>query len=146
MDDILQNPLLIMSHAIMIAQMIGSHIEDTSESEADTKKQYEFLNMTAFIQNHFGDKITVDDIAQAALVSKAKAGRLFQKYVRTFPNDYLNNYRLMKSAELLRDTHLSMTEISEYYGFQTPSYFTSCFRKSKSMTPREYRKWINLNP
>jgi len=139
MDDIIANPLLIMSRAIMIAQMMGNHIADCEESDHDTGEQMEFLNMTAFIQQHFSEKVSIQDIAAAGAVSRAKACRLFQKFVKTSPNEYLNNYRLMKSIELMRDTHLSMIEISEYCGFQTPSYFASVFRRSKGMTPRQFR-------
>jgi LacI family transcriptional regulator len=42
--------------------------------------------------------------------------------------------------ELLRGTKLSILEISELCGFNTPSYFTSVFRKNQGITPREFRQ------
>ena len=56
------------------------------------------------------------------------------------PVDYLNYYRVECSAELLRGTDESITEIALSCGFSDPGYFSRTFRRHKGCSPSEYRK------
>lgn len=140
MDMIKEDPLLIMMHAIHIVEMTGKQIVDQEKSESDLKDQMCFLEMTSYIENHYGERITLDILSKAGAVSRSKACDLFQQFVKDTPNHYLQSYRIEKSAQLLRDTNLSITEISAYCGFTTPSYYTSVFHSIKNMKPKDYRK------
>ena len=97
------------------------------------------LNMTEYIHNNYKEKITLDKIANAGAVCRSKGCRLFQQYVRMTPITYLTKYRLSKSTELLRDTELSITEISSLCGFQSTSYYISLFKRELGQTPLHYR-------
>ena len=141
---IVSRPLSVMSAAIRIVDMIGEHISDCPFEASDNHDHIVFLNMTAFVHDHYSEKISTDDIASSGLVSRTKSYQLFNRFVRMPPNKYLTNYRIAKSAELLRDTHLSISEISEICGFQTPSYFTSVFHQEKGLSPRDYRTTAKL--
>lgn len=54
--------------------------------------------------------------------------------------DYINFLRLNDSIILLKESDLSMEEISEKIGYGTVRTFQMQFRKKYDMTPREYRK------
>ena len=97
-------------------------------------------NMTSFIHEHFGSKISLEDIAEAGQVSKSTCIRLFHKYTGKSPIDFLNNYRLQMSAEKLVTTSEQITEIAYACGFGQPSYFNRLFLKEYNMTPNQYRK------
>ena len=53
--------------------------------------------------------------------------------------DYLVHYRINKSIQFLKNTHLSILEISQMCGFTSPSYYTSVFKKETGLTPKAYR-------
>ena len=109
-------------------------------SEKNNVTQMAFLNMTEYIQNNYGEKLTLDKIAGAGAVCRSKSCQLFRQYVRMSPVAYLTKYRLSKSAELLRDTELSVSEIASLCGFQSPSYYINLFKRETGQTPLNYRK------
>ena len=95
--------------------------------------------MIEFIEQHYAEKLSLPQIAEAGHVCESKCCRLFGKYVHKTPNTYLTYYRLGKAAELLTQTEQSVTEIALSCGFSGASYFSETFRKHFSVTPKEYR-------
>ncbi|WP_165972338.1 NAD(P)-dependent oxidoreductase [Paenibacillus piri] len=53
--------------------------------------------------------------------------------------DYVTDYRIKKSKDLLKNTSLRINEIAELVGYQ-PTYFNRIFKKRESMTPGQYRE------
>ena len=95
--------------------------------------------MLDYIHGNFQEKITVDDIAAAGMVSRRECSRRFRKYIRMSPNDYLNYYRMQEASGRLVQTDDSIASISESCGFSTVSYFGQMFKNEFDCTPREYR-------
>lgn len=139
------NPLRVLAKSISICADIGDYIETAKVAEKDSVVQVAFLNMTEYIHNNYQKKLTLDKIANAGAVCRSKCCQLFQQYVRMTPNSYLTKYRLAKSAELLRDTELSVTEISSLCGFQNTSYYISLFKHETGQTPLHYRQVSQIN-
>lgn len=141
MQKIKENPLMVVIHAIEIIELTGEHLPDSYSPEKDMREQITFLNMTAYIESHYYEKITLEILAHAANISRSAVCILFQRFVKETPGQYLQNFRIEKSAELLRDTSLSITDIAGHCGFSTPGYYTSVFHKAKGLTPKAYRKF-----
>lgn len=95
--------------------------------------------MVGFIQQNYTDKISLADIATAGSVGESKCCKLFKKYINETPNAYLNQYRLNKSTELLKNTDMSITEIALSVGYTGSSYYTETFHKWFGKTPREFK-------
>ena len=53
--------------------------------------------------------------------------------------EYIQRYRIIMAKKLLRETNLSMAEISAQTGYDSPAYFAKIFKKLTSQTPSEYR-------
>lgn len=96
--------------------------------------------MITFIQQHYQEKITLEDISSAGCVGKTMCTKLFTTYVNRTPFEFLKDYRVEQSIVLLKTTDLSITDISYETGFSSPSYFGECFRKTTGSSPLEYRK------
>ena len=94
-------------------------------------------DMVGFIQKNYTQKISLDDIALSGAVGQSKCCKLFAKYFRQTPNNYLNGYRLNKSLELLCDDDMSVTEIALSVGFGGASYYAELFRKCFGKCPTE---------
>lgn len=99
-----------------------------------------FRRMADFIYNNYPKKITLDDIAAAANVSKSKCGNVFKEFSGHTPVDYLNLYRLLISTDLLRSTNTTISEIAYSCGFGQQSYFNRLFLREYGVTPKEYRE------
>lgn len=97
-------------------------------------------DMLHYIQVHYKESITLDDICKVGCMGKTKATEIFKEYVHMTPIDYLRNFRIEMSLELLDKTNMSMTEIAYEVGFQGASYFGEVFKEKISMTPLNYRK------
>ena len=52
--------------------------------------------------------------------------------------EYLMMVRIEKSKELIRETPMSITDISYKVGFQDAGYFGKCFKKRENISPSEY--------
>lgn len=103
-------------------------------------KEERVKSMMLFIHAKYMEKITLDQIAQAANISKRECLRCFQEVLNMTPFNYLMEYRVRKAAEFLRNTSQSVAECGYACGFSGTSYFTKIFREIKGCTPSEYRK------
>lgn len=96
--------------------------------------------MTGFIQQNYTSRISLKEIAAAGSVGISKCCKLFSRYFSQSPNLYLNQYRLNKSAQLLRETDMTITEIALSTDFGSASYYAESFRKWAGMSPGKFRK------
>lgn len=99
-------------------------------------------SILSFIQSHYSEKITLNDISAQINICNSECCRLFKKYMQQSLFDYLLYYRIEKSLPLLRENRLSITEIAEQTGFSTPGYFSRVFHNQMHCTPSQYRKRI----
>lgn len=98
-----------------------------------------------FINEHYNEQITLEDIAHEINICKSECCRFFKTHMKESLFDYLLNYRIEKSLSMLRYDKYNITEISSRVGFSSPAYFTKIFKRKMSCSPREYRKnRINL--
>ncbi len=102
--------------------------------------------MVTLIHNNYMDKLTLDDIAASASVSKNTCLNLFHTYLNDTPGNYLIAYRAKIAAELLLDTDRTIADIALSVGFASPSHLTETFKKLYGVTPKEYRtaRWRNV--
>lgn len=98
-----------------------------------------FKTMVTYIQEHYVEKISLEDIALSGNVGKTLCAKIFMKFASTTPGDYLIHHRIMKGLELLKESELSITEISYATGFNSASHFTKTFKTLIGVTPNKYR-------
>lgn len=91
----------------------------------------------SFIRLNYPSDITVTEVAQQAGVGERHLRNLFSRHLDLSPLDYLNQIRINKSIELLRNTELSVKEICFQCGFKSPQYFSRVFKQQTGITPRE---------
>ena len=133
--------LEILEASVRIGKIIYKHMQiNSSCKEISSFNVGTFKAMMIFIQEHYMEKISLEDIAGAGNVGKTLCAKLFKKYVSKTPGEYLIFYRIQKSIELLTDTNMSTTEISYATGFSSASHYTKTFRELMGCTPLKYRK------
>lgn len=98
--------------------------------------------MLLFISEHYTEKITLDDIAASATISRRECCRCFHAVLSVTPTNYLTQYRLDAAIQLLANTSKSVLEISEACGFSSAGYFSKVFRSYTGQTPKDFRKGI----
>jgi signal transduction histidine kinase/ligand-binding sensor domain-containing protein/DNA-binding response OmpR family regulator len=80
----------------------------------------------------------IDVMASALMLSRTQLYRKIKAISGLAPVEYVRNYRLKKSAQLILEGRLNFTEIAYNTGFNSASYFIKCFRDYFNKTPSEY--------
>jgi two-component system, response regulator YesN len=94
----------------------------------------------AFLQCHFADNLTVNDIAVHLQISPYYLMHLFKEDLHVTLIDYLTSYRIEQAKRFLNTKNYKIYEVSQLVGYTDPRYFGQLFRKHTGMTPREYIK------
>lgn len=92
----------------------------------------------AYIAQRVQQKITLDDLAQAASMSRYHLLRLFQAEVGLPPHAYQNQLRVNAGKALLQQD-LSISHIAAELGFTDQSHFSRVFKQFTGATPVQYR-------
>ena len=93
-----------------------------------------------FIQEHYCEDITVEDVAEQVHISRTECFRCFRKITGQSPKSYLNSYRIRQAMRQLETTDDSITAICFSCGFNSMSYFVKRFRESAGISPGKYRE------
>lgn len=112
---------------------------DHGEKTLDSAMMH-LANAVSYIEDHYLEPITLEDIAAKSNISVRHLNRVFKAYYQTTPIAYLQRLRLEKACALLKQTHLSVTEISYACGFNDSNYLTRQFKKAYGVSPQAYRK------
>ena len=96
--------------------------------------------MDKYIQTHYQNKLTLDEIASKTYLSKTYLCSIFKKETGETITNYINKVRIEKSKLLFSDEKLSIVQIANMCGFEDQSYFTKIFKSYVGMTPKKYRE------
>ena len=94
-----------------------------------------------FIQENYSTTLDIDTICSEISFSKHYFCKLFKKQMGITVHQYVNEYRISKSKELLSYSKLSINSIATQVGFRNTLTFLRAFEKSMHMTPSEYRNY-----
>lgn len=92
-----------------------------------------------YIDLHYNENIKIETCAKVSCMSVSLFTKIFHKKVNKNFKEYINYIRIKKACELMIDTDLTITEISEDVGFYSLSYFGLIFKKYIGMSPKEYK-------
>jgi AraC-like DNA-binding protein len=105
-------------------------------SNPKIKAALDYLN-----SNYTDPEITIKKIAEFAGLHEVYFGSLFRDQTGKSYNEYLNELRIRKAAEIFRkDPQKKVTDVAFEVGFGTLDHFTRVFKKVFNMTPRDYIK------
>jgi AraC-like DNA-binding protein len=92
-----------------------------------------------FIDNHYAEKIDLDNIADEAHFSKFHFIRLFKSIYGKTPHHYLTQVRIDHARQLLAK-NISVAEVCCSVGFDSMTSFTGLFKKSVGLTPSSFQQ------
>lgn len=90
-----------------------------------------------YIDEHYTEKILVQDMANEACFSKYHFLRLFKQAYGQTPHAYLTNLRIKKAKQLLLEED-SITQVCFALGFESLPSFTHLFKRHTGCTPQQY--------
>ena len=98
------------------------------------------VNAMKYIDSNLHYKITLEDIAAAANRNPAYLCVHFKKETGISLTQYINHEKIIEAKHLLRDTNMSIAEISATLAFGSQSYFSKIFGEIVGETPKAYRQ------
>ncbi len=99
-------------------------------------------NILRMMEESLGGGLRVEDIARQTNYSRAYVFREFKRATGKSLMSYYNERRIRHGADLLAEGSLSVREIAERLGFDTPNYFSKSFKRILGVTPSVYKKRI----
>lgn len=136
--------LTVRSALSQITSLMVHNIDTEAEHPFTSKTQRDELRIKKtiyYIETHFREPITIDDIAADADISVSTLLRLYHDILHTTPIQYVLQYRLEQiREELLSYPGSAISEITYSCGFNDISYFNRCFLKKYECTPSEFRR------
>lgn len=113
----------------------------TVEPQTENKLYTTYLKPAiAFIETHFAEDFSIEELAQHVFITPQYLTRLFQRFFHMTSSEYLSQLRIKKSKELLitkKDTEIQV--ISQMVGFKSSSHFIATFKKATGYTPMAFR-------
>lgn len=94
-----------------------------------------------FIKNTYGEQLSLDEMAGSVNLSKYHFLRIFKDNTGYTPYEFLKNYRISRAKTFLKQTLLSVSEVSRACGFESASHFIQIFKKSEGVTPKTFRNY-----
>ncbi|MFD5631802.1 MULTISPECIES: helix-turn-helix transcriptional regulator [unclassified Streptomyces] len=92
------------------------------------------------IRERFWEPLSLDDLAQSAMVSKYHFLRVFSRVTGVTPGRFLSAVRLQEAKRLLLSTSLNVADVSARVGYSSTGSFTRRFTESVGFSPTQYRK------
>lgn len=138
--------LTIFSLLLNLMVKLGTnHLNDVnlfSNTRPYKQKEYisKFNDVMDYIDTHYMEEFTLEDVASAIGFSKYHFSRLFKQYTGFSFCAYICHRRIKIAEELLEQPDLSITEIAMQSGFPSISTFNRVFKQQKNCSPSEYRE------
>lgn len=96
-------------------------------------------NLNSFLISHLDEDLSVDRLTDEFHISKNKLYDSCSKYLPTGIAEHIKNLRIEEAKRLLKETNLSVREISDKVGFNDYNYFCRVFKKEVGMPALRYR-------
>lgn len=111
----------------------------------DKQQEYGSIvrQMLDYIHEHYAEKITLGIIAEHLHYSENFILRRFKEEVKANFSEYLSQYRISQSMELMRNTELTLSEIAVRCGFSEYKYFRIVFTRYVGCTPKDFQRMVN---
>lgn len=101
---------------------------------------YDVKEIIDILKDNIYGKITVSDVTKAVGKSESTVKKLFADYHGIIK--YYNFLKIKEAKRLIREERYNISQISDLLCFDTPQYFSKCFKGITKMTPSEYKRSI----
>ncbi|GAB3999651.1 hypothetical protein GCM10028807_50490 [Spirosoma daeguense] len=148
-DDYISKPFTLTELRLRLRNLL-SHQQKLQKHYQQQLNHPQTENSVAIIQDKFllrvyelldhhlnNPELTVEWLADQLAMNRKTLYRKVQHLTQLAPNELIRRYRLRKAADLLRSGY-NVSETAYCVGFETPNYFSQCFKEIYRLTPTEF--------
>lgn len=109
------------------------------ERKEESEQTLIFRKALIFIYENYTCKISCADVAHAVGYSEAYLRQIFKAESPYSIMEYINNARISRAAEMLKNTACPITDVAFSCGFEDSNYFSTAFKKRYGVSPKRFR-------
>lgn len=115
-------------------------IEEVDESILNEEISERTLNVIAYMNEHYHQKLSLDNLAAKFYMSKFHLSHLFKKELGMTIGSYIKEIRLFQSVKLLESTRKTIEDITSETGFPNTRSFQTAFKEKFGLSPLIFRE------
>ena len=113
--------------------------ENTPTKEDSNSERLMVSEITSYLDDNYKEKITIDDLAFLFGTNRTTLCREFKNYTKKTVTEYLDDIKIKKAKEYIKNSTKTFTEIASSLNFESIHYFTRFFKKHTGVSPKAYR-------
>ncbi len=122
-----------------VLNLINSLQKVSDTSQTQTNFSYIIRKSITYIDSHYNENISLNNLATNADVSRSYLSFLFKQELGVNFSFYLTQTRIRNAKDMLTSTNLKIYEIADKVGFDSPYYFSKVFKETTGITCKEFR-------
>ena len=138
------SPFHLIGHQNLFQDYLMRSAADEQVESGGKLRDFYIHEALTYIEQDFQSDITNEDIASVCGLNRTYFGKIFKEALGKTPQEFLVNYRMLKAAELLKLTHLSIGAIGITVGYANQMHFSRAFKNCYGVSPREWRNQNRL--
>lgn len=127
-------------HQLLVRMHRQNHVTELSLHSAIPPIHAKISEIATYLNGHFQEQITLEQIAKQFYVSVSYLSRMFKKVTGFHFREYIQVLRVKEAQRLLRETQDKVLTIAEKSGFEHIAHFNTTFKRLTGVSPLRYRK------
>lgn len=140
-----ESPFHLIGHLYLFLDYLLRSAADEQLEHGSKLREFYIHEALTYIEHNFQNEITIEDIAGVCGLNRTYFGKIFKEALGKTPQEFLLNYRMLKAAELLKLTSLSIGDIGLAVGYANQMHFSRAFKNNYGISPREWRYQNHIN-
>ncbi|MEH6995117.1 helix-turn-helix domain-containing protein [Neobacillus drentensis] len=116
----------------------NQHLKVTQFLEMTTRNE-DVLKAQRYVQTHFGEKISLTEVAEHLHLNSSYFSRMFKKETGEGFIEYVTRVKMEKALELLDQSIKTVEQIAYELGFESKSYFLKTFKRFYGLSPKSLK-------
>lgn len=140
-----ESPFHLIGHLYLFLDYLLRSAADEQLEHGSKLREFYIHEALIYIEHNFQNEITIEDIAGVCGLNRTYFGKIFKEALGKTPQEFLLNYRMLKAAELLKLTSLSIGDVGLAVGYANQMHFSRAFKNNYGISPREWRYQNHIN-
>lgn len=134
------NPLFHLIFSELTLQICGDSEKINHNVNVISEPNLRMQTIEYYIFSNYMNDPSLSELAKVVRLSEKQMGRIIKKHYGVDFRTHILNVRLHNAKRLIKESDMSLDDISAAVGFKTYSGFYLAFKKKYEITPGEYRK------
>lgn len=134
-----ESPFHLIGHLYLFLDCFTRSSASIKLNQGGRIRDFYIKEALSFIEQNFQNEISIEDIAAFCGLNRSYFGKIFRDTIGKSPQEFLMSYRMVKAAELLKLTELSIADIGNAVGYPNQLHFSRAFKNIYGVSPRNWR-------